>query len=315
MAEETKTTAEATTAADTKTATTTTESAGATETTKPAATTAAAARGAATGDAGDNEGGADDDTDTDADDEGVLSLTPQELSEIKSNSSLRKLYKSLHKAATDKFEAIAQDRAIIQSIREDPQLAARTLAKIAGLDISEPTKKAGPESEAADAITQGLADVIGPEAAQALRPVLDGLVNQQVQNALAPVNQKTESLRLHALAVRSDAEVEAFKSKHKGDFDAAIEKKMVELTRLLPAGENVEPSQYLELIYQLATSGKTKSEAVKAVTARMTKAAETAEPTTGPGAKAVKPALDLRGKTLDEAMDLAVSFARAQMNQ
>ena len=311
MAEETKTTAEAAPAAETKTATTTTESAGTTET--KAADVSTASVPDATGNAADD--GADDDTDTDADDEGVLSLTPQELSEIKSNSSLRKLYKSLHKAATDKFEAIAQDRAIIQSIREDPQLAARTLAKIAGLDISEPTKKAGPESEAADAITQGLADVIGPEAAQALRPVLDGLVNQQVQNALAPVNQKTESLRLHALAVRSDAEVEAFKSKHKGDFDAAIEKKMVELTRLLPAGENVEPSQYLELIYQLATSGKTKSEAVKAVTARMTKAAETAEPTTGPGAKAVKPALDLRGKTLDEAMDLAVSFARAQMNQ
>ena len=312
MAEETKPAAEATPAADTKTATTTTESAGTTET--KAADVSTESVPDATGNAADD--GADDDTDTDADDEGVLSLTPQELSELKSNSSLRKLYKSLHKAATDKFEAIAQDRAIIQSIREDPQLAARTLAKIAGLDISEPTKKAGPESEAADAITQGLADVIGPEAAQALRPVLDGLVNQQVQNALAPVNQKTESLRLHALAVRSDAEVEAFKSKHKGEFDSGIEKKMVELTKKLPAGSDIEPGEYLELIYNLATSGKTKSEAVKAVTQRMTKAAETQEPTTsGPGSKAVKPSLDLRGLSLDEAMDRAVAHARAQMNQ
>jgi hypothetical protein len=51
--------------------------------------------------------------------EAALSLTPEELAEIKANPATAKLYKSLMRASTSKFQEISANKRVLQAMRDN----------------------------------------------------------------------------------------------------------------------------------------------------------------------------------------------------
>ena len=276
-----------------------------TETTTSTAPDAPAGDEILDGDGGEGEDGEGGGEEGDGGEE-ILSVAKEELDAIKADPNLRKLYKGMTRAYTQRLTALAQDRQVAEAVRSDPANAARTLAKIAGLKI-EDIPPAQPGQQTADALTERFAKLVGRDAALALKPVIEEIARSVVIHETNPLKEVVEADRTTALNARSEAEVTAFKAKHP-DVTGAVEKQMVALAAKIPPGTDVTPDEYLGYLRTIVLGGATKTDATKEVVTRM-KAAGKQEATSTAPSKVAPANDDLRGKKTDDAWNIA--FERA----
>jgi len=267
------------------------------------------------------EAPAEDDSAEDA----LLKLSPEELAAIKSNPATAKLYKSVMRSATQKWQEIAEHRKLWEALQNDPENAIKALAAAKGLRIAdEPQQQAQQQaaSQAADDLESEWAQVVGAEAAALLRPLIEKTALRAAQGSLQPVQQATQALQLDAKARQAQAQIATFKAnaQAKGwDITPEVE------ARMTTFGQQVFPSRqletvedgvkHLEMLYRLATADDADAKAEARVLARMKKAAQSAEPSrsvssAGRGSTSrITDEMDLNA-ALEVAVDEAVSESR-----
>lgn len=247
-------------------------------------------------------------TETDGDDdaENGLSVSADEYAEIQKNPALKKLYKGMNKAFTQKTMALAAERQSQQNELnllaglKDPGTRDATFAAIAaalGKNVAQsvPVDATAAKVEAAvDKRLQGLeqtfiANGFDPKVAEALAksmgPAMTSMAKEELKSIIeaevGPIKEATGHLAAQAFQAQSDAEIKQFWAAHPGEYSQDVENKMAILTAKFPASEAVEAQEYLEFLYRAAKPDKTVKQATKEVAERMKKAAATAEPKSG----------------------------------
>lgn len=227
-------------------------------------------------------------------------LTPEELAEVKKIPALAKLHKSLNRAWTQKTQALAQERkaledkrVLLDALESDPAGAVKLLAERYNVKLGEPTNG----QPATATVQTKLAELVGPEAAQALLPVFNELVGE----ALKPLRaEQTELVERTALR-EADEALRSFADDHP-DFPQ-YEAAMTKLSEKLGGGQGWTGSdrEYLDFLYAYVR-GQVGTAA--AVVDRMRASAESAEP---PAAGVAESRLSTAQppKTLREAFELA----------
>lgn len=243
-------------------------------------------------------------------------LTPDQLAELKKDPRLRAIYKGLMSSYTPKMQALAEQQRLWDSLNnpETRRNAVEALARAVGLDI-QPTDQ--PQRDQAAAVADGISDewskVVGPEAAQLLRPLIEKTALQAVQGTLQPLQKASEYLQMDARSRQAEAQVSQFRAscqKNGWEVTPQIEAKMAELgQQILPAKgiETVEDGvKHLERLYRLATADGQEAAIEKRVLERMNKAAQSAEPARGvPSAGRERRSNITKDMNLNEAMDAA----------
>lgn len=240
----------------------------------------------------------------------ILSLSPEELAEIKSNPATAKLYKSLMKASTKKFQEISADKRFLDSIRTNPRAVLESAARNMGLELRDP-QAAGTQanSEAVvDDVMQDMVNLFGPELAPAVRPVMERMVQNLVDRQVAPLREAHEQQTLQSYQKQAESYASTFRARHP-NLSPEVEKKMLEIGQQISPNEGITPDQYLELLYSSATAGNTATNVAKRAAERIKAAQASAEPRRG--AAPAKPTTGVTPEmSLDEAFDAA--WAEAQ---
>jgi hypothetical protein len=169
----------------------------------------------------------------------------------------------------------------------------------------------------ADGISEEWSKVVGAEAAQLLRPLIEKTALAAVNGTLQPLQQATEYLQMDARSRQAEAQVSQFRSvaQEKGwTMSKDVEARMAELgQQILPAKpiESVEDGvKHLERLYRLATADTTEADTEKRILQRMNKAAQTAEPARGvPSVGRGKSTAITSEMSLNEALDVAMQEA------
>lgn len=241
---------------------------------------------------------------TEEDDDLNFTVTKEELEAIKKDPVLSKLYKSMQRGATQKYQQIASQRRILDEYQRDPEGFTRRLAQYHGLQLATPPPPT-PAGEAVDEVMQEMEGLFGPEAARALKPVFEKLVGNVLQREITPIKEQQEVMRMVGAAKQAEALTGTFRAKHP-DVTPDIEAKMVELGQRFQPADSMDPVEYLESLYLLATAGKVKAETSKQVVERMRKAAESVEPRKSVPASSVPQSTKVKpGMDFDDAFDAA----------
>jgi hypothetical protein len=286
---------------------------GTTEATAPAETETTEAETPAT------ETPATDATAAEHDDEpDTLSLSSEDIAKIKGNPELAKAYKLMNKNYTQKTMALAQERQLIDALRNPDTRAeaVRVIATLAGYKLADesPAAAAAAPKTANDLVVdetlKELNKVFDPAVSLALKPVLENVAKNVAQSILerevGPLREATGALTQQAWREQSAAEVKAFKAVHP-DIDDAMENKMAALFPKLPPADDIRPSEYMEFLYRIVKGDVQKAAVAKEVTTRMAAAAAKVEPKGGTQANRVTPAAKGDGKprSFDSAFDEA----------
>lgn len=250
-------------------------------------------------------------------------LTPDQIAEIKKDPRLRAIYKGLMSSYTPQMQQLAEARRMWDALN-NPQTqrqAVEALARATGLQL-QPTDQ--PQRDQAAAVADSISDewskVVGPEAAQLLRPLIEKTALAAVNGTLGPLQQATEYLQMDARSRQAEAQVSQFRSaasKQGWEVTPEVEAKMAELgQQILPARpiESVEDGvKHLERLYRLATADRAEAAVEKRVLERMQKAAQTAEPARGvPSTGRERRTNITKEMSLNEAMDVAMQEVLAE---
>lgn len=242
--------------------------------------------------------------DTLIDEDLELAVSREELEAIKKDPVLSKLYKNFQKGATQKFQQIASQKRILEEYSRDPEGFARRLAQHHGLNLAPPPPPT-PAGEAVDEVMEEMTGLFGAEAAKALKPMFEKLVGNVLQKEVAPIKEQQEQMRMLGAAKQAEAVTGTFRAKHQ-DITPEIEQKMVELGQRFQPAEDIDPGEYLDSLYLLATAGRVKAETSKEVVERMKKAAEVQEPRRSvPSSSVPQTSKVKRGMSFDDAFDAA----------
>jgi hypothetical protein len=243
-------------------------------------------------------------------------LTPDQIAELKRDPRLRSIYKGLMSSYTPKMQQFAEQARLWEALN-NPQTqrqAVEALARTVGLPI-QPTDQ--PQREQATKVADGIesewANVVGPEAAQLLRPLIEKTALAAVNGTLQPLQQATEYLQMDARGRQAEAQVSQFKSmaQSKGwNITPEVEARMAELgQQVLPAKpiESVQDGvKHLERLYRLASADTVEQETEKRILERMNKAAQTAEPARGVSSVGREKRSNItKDMNLQDAMDVA----------
>ena len=246
--------------------------------------------------------------------EAALSLTPEELAEIKANPATAKLYKSLMRASTSKFQEISANKRILQAMRDNPRQVIESAAKQMGLVVTEAKN---PESEAkqAEVVDEVMADMVnlfGPDLAPTVRPVMERMVKALVDKEVAPIREQRDADQKAAQDAQSKAHANTFRAKHP-DIAPEVEAKMISIGKTVFPAEGTNPAEYLEMLHTLATAGNTARATAKVAVERIKAAKETAgEPRRGAAPTPPKEHIITDDMSLDEAFDAAWAAAKAE---
>ncbi len=229
----------------------------------------------------------------DDDDDDSLSVSAEELAQIKANPALAKLYKSMNKNYTQKSMSLAQERQLIDALRnpDTRQDAVRVIATMAGYELAE-RRKEEPKTTASEVVDQTITElnsVFTPEISAALKPVLENIAR----------NTRIEPMT-----------VKAFKSKYPNQITPEIESKMAALFNELPPSENVDAGKYLDYLYKIVRADVSKTAVTKEVTNRMTQAAARQEPNGNTQTARIKPTGEKRSMDFNARFDEAFGEAR-----
>ncbi len=254
----------------------------------------------------------------DDDDDDSLSVSAEELAQIKANPALAKLYKSMNKNYTQKSMSLAQERQLIDALRnpDTRQDAVRVIATMAGYELAE-RRKEEPKTTASEVVDQTITElnsVFTPEISAALKPVLENIARNTAKSVLekevGPLQEATTYLTADANRRQSEAEVKAFKSKYPNQITPEIESKMAALFNELPPSENVDAGKYLDYLYKIVRADVSKTAVTKEVTNRMTQAAARQEPKGNTQTARIKPTGEKRSMDFNARFDEAFGEAR-----
>ena len=250
-------------------------------------------------------------------------LTPDQIAEIKRDPKLKAIYKGLMQSYTPKMQQLSEQQRLWEALN-NPQTqrqAIEALAKTVGLQIQpHDLPQRDKAAEVADTISDEWSKVVGPEAAQLLRPLIEKTALAAVKGTIEPVQQVTEALQLDARSRQAEAQVSQFRSaaqKNGWELSPAVEAKMAELgQQILPAKpiESVADGvKHLERLYQLATADGQEAQIEKRILERMNKAAQSAEPSRGVPSTGREKRSNVTPKmSLNEALDVAMQEALAE---
>ena len=245
--------------------------------------------------------------------EAALSLSPEELAEIKANPATAKLYKSLMRASTSKFQEISANKRILQAMRDNPRAVIESAAKNMGLVVSEAKN---PESEkkqteVVDEVMTDMVNLFGPELAPTVRPVMERMVKALVDKEVAPIRAGREADQKTAMDNQAKAYATTFRAKHP-DLSPEVEARIMEIGKSVFPAEGTDPAAYLEMLHTLATAGNTARDTARVAAARVKAAQEAAEPRRGAAPAAAATPLITDDMSLDQAFDAAWAAAKAE---
>lgn len=232
--------------------------------------------------------GGDEDEETTEEEEEVSEAEATELiskarfDELKADPE--KLHKELVKAANAKFREAATERkqlkpytAFIAAMEADPRKALTALGKQLGMKIGDEKDAEQVTEDVNTKLTKSVKDALGPEfeeLADRLIPAIRVVAENLVEQAMKPVNEKTDGIIRDSAAKSSEAAMNVFKKNHP-DWEKH-EEAMVTMSAKLPPGEGMTEAEYLEDIFYLVTREKSKGEGVKKVVDRMKNSAKNA---------------------------------------
>ena len=245
-------------------------------------------------------------------------LTPEQIAHLKTSPEGRAVYRGLMQSYTQKMQRFSEQERLWDALNNpaSQRQAIEALARSVGLQIQPhdlPQREKA--AEVADSISDEWSKVVGPEAAQLLRPLIEKTALQAVNGTIAPLQQASEALQMDARGRQAEAQVSQFRSlaQSKGwELSPQIEAKMAELgQQILPAQaiQSVDDGvKHLDRLYRLATADGQEAVIEKRILERMSKAAQTAEPGRGvPSTGREKRTNITKEMNLNEAMDVAFS--------
>lgn len=248
-------------------------------------------------------------------------LTPDQIAELKKDPRLRAIYKGLMSSYTPKMQQFAEQARLWDALNNDEtrRQAVEALARAVGLEI-QPTDQPQREqaAEVADGISEEWSKVVGPEAAQLLRPLIEKTALAAVNGTLQPLQQATQYLQMDARGRQAEAQVTQFHAlaKERGwEVSQEIEVKMAQLGQEMQPSKPIESVEegvrYLERLYKASREETDlESKVEKRILERMNKAAQSAEPRgTVPSVGRSKPSAITKEMGLNEALDVAMREA------
>lgn len=251
------------------------------------------------------------------DDDGeILSVSAEDLAAIKSDPRLALLYKGMVRSYTQKTMSAAEERRLIDHLKNpDTRIATiRAIAAAQGLQINDtPPPPPTPERKAVDAVTERLSQVFDPAVVDILRPAFEELVRTTLEKEVAPLKATAQGLQMESQAQKAEAEVVSFRSRHGNEVTPEIEKKMFELAQELPPGQGVSPGKYMDHLFTIVKAQEQKTKVVKELTTRMTNAKADAEPRGTVQAARISPiggGEDRRRMSIDDAFNAAWEAAQ-----
>lgn len=241
-------------------------------------------------------------------------LSPEELAAVKADPTLGKLYKSLLRGSTQKYQEIAADRKFLEAVREDPRGVIEMAAQQLGLQLVDPqTQQAATQQQAmVDTVMPRLEGLFGKEAAAALRPVFNDMISQAIKQEIQPLAAETQEFRAHQINEQASSIANSFREKF--DVTPDVEEQMMELTMSVQPSPNATPEQFLEFLHTVVTAKQAPAAAAKEMAKRVQKARNSAEPVRG--AAPSKPASENRvkpGMSLDDAFNAAWKQAQEEL--
>lgn len=253
-------------------------------------------------------------------------LTPEQIADLKKDPRLRAIYKGLMSSYTPRMQKMAEQERLWEALNnEDTRRGAvEALARAVGIELA-PTDQPQREQAAkvADGISEEWSKVVGSEAAQLLRPLIERTALAAVNGTLQPLQQATEMLQMDARGRQAEAQVTQFRSlaKEKGwDVSPEIEAKMAELGREMRPAKPIETVEegvrYMTSLYHAVAGASPETEAKieKRILERMNKAAQSAEPARGvPSVGREKRSTITKEMSLNEALDAAVNEVKADL--
>lgn len=217
-------------------------------------------------------------------------LTPEQIANLRKNPEGMALYRGLMQSYTPKMQALAEQQKLWDALNnpDSRQRAVAALAASVGLEL-KPTD--APEREQAAVVADNISDewskVVGPEAAQMLRPLIEKTALAAVQGTLEPMKQAADFVYRDAASRQSEAQVSQFRAlaqKEGWELNPQIEAKMAQLgLQYRPAQpiQTVEQGvEFMKNLYRMADDGQ-ESRIEKRILERMKKASEEAEPGRG----------------------------------
>jgi hypothetical protein len=249
----------------------------------------------------------------DDEDDPVLGLTPQELAEIKSSPALSKLYKSLNKGYTQKYQQIAADRQFLEQVRANPKAVLLAAAQNMGLKVLDPQEVGTQANTEAvvDETMQSMVQLFGPDLAPAVEPVMRRMIQNIVDSQVAPLRQTQEALQQQSFEKQAQAYAGTFRARH-ADLTPEVEAKMIEIGNTIYPNEGISPDQYLEVLYTIATAGGQAQKVAKVAAERIKAAQSSAEPRRGAAPVKTGGSKVRKDMSLDEAFDAAWAEASEQ---
>jgi hypothetical protein len=201
-------------------------------------------------------------------------------------------YKKMQKAFTEKTQKLAAERKemeayrdLIKSYQTDPKETIKKLAQQHGLSLAEaaqlvkqePVKVTPEESEVTRTQLRQLLGEGNEELADGLAKIIDSRAEQIAGSRVKPIEDRQADITRRAAQEAADADLKAFEKSHP-DFKT-YEPAMRELsTKIQPAeGAKMDVSEYLEMLYKVASLKDSEATQTKKVIDRINKAASSSE--------------------------------------
>lgn len=166
---------------------------------------------------------------------------------------------------TTKTQKVAGLRKFVEAFEADPQGTVRKMATGLGLKFAdEPAAPAAAAAAAVEDARAQIAAVLGNEAADALVPVLEGMIDK----AVAPLRQTTEQVLGTSALTQAESVMDAFTAEQ--PEWKKLEPKMVALSRTIQAAPGLSPLVYMRMLHTLALANASKADQLRGLTERVT---------------------------------------------
>jgi hypothetical protein len=250
---------------------------------------------AASAEGADDEEGASDDEDEGAEGEDdepenpLEALSAEELAAIKANPATAKLYKTLMRATTKKWQDSAEALRLVDAYRRDPVGVLQAIARANNMEVRQPdsTPRVDPNAAALQQAHARLLELFGDQVGPEVGRILATMVSVATGAQVGPVRDALGRVVLQGEQARMLSEEQQFKSAHRGELTPDIEAEIIKLGNsgeYVP-GPTTTPRQYLETLYNIVTARRGRVDAGKRLRDRIRGNASTREPS-GVGARA-----------------------------
>ncbi len=220
--------------------------------------------------------------------------------QAKLTAEQKKTYKAMQKAYTQKTQKLsaklketeslselAEYRPLIDSFKANPQETLKNLAKHYGFNMAE--AKQEPKAETIDPAVQNAVEqmrkAFGPDGeplADQLAPIMHELARSVAQSVMdtgiKPIKQQQDEITYKTVAAETDVEMKSFEKGHP-DWKQH-EPAMLKLSQtIVPAtGAEISASEYLELLYTIATKDQRAKDATTDVVKKLNAVVKASEP-------------------------------------